>query len=114
MSVKREEVRPEREPITDANRDQTTSGAEISEGEHEVILHEAEPVVEKRTVARERVSLGTETHTDERQVSEARSRSRSTTASTAARGAERPQDSLGRGGAPPSFHNSKEMRDGRF
>ena len=70
VPVKREEVRLEREPITDANRDQTMSGAEISEGEHEVILHE-EPVVEKRTVARERVSLGTETHTDERQVSEA-------------------------------------------
>jgi len=70
VPVKREEVRLEREPITDANRDQATSGAEISEAEHEVILHEEEPVVEKRTVAKERVSLGTETHEDERQVSE--------------------------------------------
>ena len=70
VPVKREEVHLEREPITDANRDQATSGAEISEAEHEVILHEEEPVVEKRTVAKERVSLGTETHEDERQVSE--------------------------------------------
>jgi uncharacterized protein (TIGR02271 family) len=70
VPVKREEVRLEREPVTDANRDQAMSGAEISEAEHEVILHEEEPVVEKRTVAKERVSLGTETHEDERQVSE--------------------------------------------
>lgn len=71
VPVKREEVRLEREPITDANRDQAMSGAEISEAEHEVILHQEEPVIEKRTVAKERVSLGTETHTDEREVSEA-------------------------------------------
>lgn len=70
VPVKREEVRLEREPITDANRDQATSDAEISEAEHEVILHEEQPVVEKRTIPKERVSLGTETHEDERQVSE--------------------------------------------
>jgi uncharacterized protein (TIGR02271 family) len=70
VPVQREEVRLEREPITDANRDQATSGSEISEAEHEVILHEEEPVVEKRTVPKERVSLSTETHEDERQVTE--------------------------------------------
>jgi uncharacterized protein (TIGR02271 family) len=70
VPVRREEVRVEREPITDSNRDQAMSGAEISEEEHEVVLHEEEPVVEKRTVPKERVSLGTETHQDERQVSE--------------------------------------------
>ena len=70
VPVKREEVRLEREPITDANRDHATSGAEISEAEHEVILHEEEPVIEKRAVAKERVSLATETHEEERQVSE--------------------------------------------
>jgi uncharacterized protein (TIGR02271 family) len=70
VPVKREEVRLEREPITDANRDQAMSGTEISEAEHEVILHEEEPVVEKRTVPKERVTLATETHEDERQVSE--------------------------------------------
>ncbi len=70
VPVRREEVRVEREPITDANRDQALSGAEISEQEHEVILHEEEPVVEKRTVPKERVRLGTETHVDERAVAE--------------------------------------------
>ena len=70
VPVQREEVRLEREPITDANRDQARPAPEISEEEHEVILHEEEPVVEKRTVPRERVRLGTDTHDDERQVSE--------------------------------------------
>jgi uncharacterized protein (TIGR02271 family) len=70
VPVKREEVRVEPEPITDANRDQAMSGSGISEAEHEVILHAEEPVVEKRTVAKERVSLATETRTDEHQVSE--------------------------------------------
>ncbi len=70
VPVRREEVRIEREPITDENRDQAMSGAEISEEEHEVVLHEEEPVVEKRTVAKERVRLGTETHEDEREISE--------------------------------------------
>ena len=52
----REEVRIEREPITDANVDAAMSRrATISEEEHEVVLHEEEPVVEKRTVPKERV-----------------------------------------------------------
>ena len=70
VPVQREEVRVEREPITDANLDAATSGPEISEAEHEVVLHEEEPVVEKTTVPRERVWLDTETVTDERLVSE--------------------------------------------
>jgi uncharacterized protein (TIGR02271 family) len=70
VPVSREEVRLEREPITDSNREQAMSGAEISEEEHEVVLHEEEPVVEKRAVPKERVRLGTETHQDERQISE--------------------------------------------
>jgi uncharacterized protein (TIGR02271 family) len=70
VPVQREEVRVEREPITDANLDAATSGPAISEEEHEVVLHEEEPVVEKRAVPRERVRLDTETVTDERQVSE--------------------------------------------
>ena len=70
VPVRREEVRIEREPITDENIDDAMSGPEISEDEHEVVLHEEEPVVEKRTVAKERVRLGTETHEDEREVSE--------------------------------------------
>jgi uncharacterized protein (TIGR02271 family) len=70
VPVQREEVRFEREPITDANLDAATSGPAISEEEHEVTLHEETPVVEKRVVPRERVRLDTETVTDERQVRE--------------------------------------------
>jgi uncharacterized protein (TIGR02271 family) len=70
VPVSHEEVRVEREPITDANREQATSGADISEEEHEVVLHAEEPVVEKQTVAKERVRMGTETVTEDREVSE--------------------------------------------
>jgi uncharacterized protein (TIGR02271 family) len=70
VPVQREEVRVEREPITDANLDAATSGPEISEEEHEVTLREEEVVVDKRAVPKERVRLDTETVTDERQVSE--------------------------------------------
>ncbi|HEV2917774.1 MAG TPA: YsnF/AvaK domain-containing protein, partial [Actinomycetota bacterium] len=70
VPVQREEVRVEREPITDANLDAATSGPDISEDEHEVVLREEEVVVDKQAVPRERVRLGTETVTDERQVSE--------------------------------------------
>jgi uncharacterized protein (TIGR02271 family) len=70
VPVTREEVRLEREPITDENIDHATSGPEISEAEHEVVLHEEEPVVEKRTVPKERVRLGKETVTEEAEVSE--------------------------------------------
>jgi uncharacterized protein (TIGR02271 family) len=70
IPVQREEVRVEREPITDANIDDATSGPEISDEEHEVTLHEEEPVVEKRTVPKERVRLDKETVVDEQTVSE--------------------------------------------
>jgi len=70
VPVQREEVRVEREPITDANRDAATSGAEISEEEHEVVLHEEQPVAEKRVVPKERVRLDKDVQTEERQVSE--------------------------------------------
>jgi uncharacterized protein (TIGR02271 family) len=70
VPVSREEVRLEREPITDENVDQATSGPEISEAEHEVVLHEEEPVVEKRAVPKERVRLDKERVADEAEVSE--------------------------------------------
>jgi uncharacterized protein (TIGR02271 family) len=69
VPVRREEVRVEREPITDANLDAATRGPAISEEEHEVTLHEETPVVGKRAVPRERVRLDKDTVTDERQVS---------------------------------------------
>jgi uncharacterized protein (TIGR02271 family) len=70
VPVRREEVRVEREPITDANVEAATSGPDITESEHEVTLHEEEPVIEKRTVPKERVRLEKDTVTDEREVSE--------------------------------------------
>ncbi|HZA81377.1 MAG TPA: YsnF/AvaK domain-containing protein, partial [Actinomycetes bacterium] len=70
VPVQREEVRVEREPITDANLDAATSGPDISEAEYEVTLREEEPVVERRTVPKERVRLDTDTLTEERQVGE--------------------------------------------
>jgi uncharacterized protein (TIGR02271 family) len=70
VPVQREEVRLEREPITDANLDAATSGPAISEEEHEITLHEETPVVEKRVVPRERVRLDTDTVTEQRQVGE--------------------------------------------
>jgi uncharacterized protein (TIGR02271 family) len=70
VPVQREEVRLEREPITDANLDQALDGPEISEEEHEVILHEEQPVVEKRAVPKERVRLEKDSVTDEQAVSE--------------------------------------------
>ena len=70
VPVQREEVRIEREPITDANVDAATSGPDISEEEHEVVLREEEPVVEKRVVPRERVRLDKDTVTGEERVAE--------------------------------------------
>ena len=70
VPVRREEVRLEREPITDANRDRATAGPEISEEEHEVVLHEEQLVVDKRVVPKERVRLAKDTITDEQQISE--------------------------------------------
>jgi uncharacterized protein (TIGR02271 family) len=69
VPVSREEVRVEREPITDANRGDALSGADITEEEHEVVLHEERPVVATEAVPVERVRLGTETVTDEQTVS---------------------------------------------
>jgi len=70
VPVRREEVRVEREPITDANRDAAVDGPAISEEEHEVVLHEEEVVAEKRAVPKERVRLETDVVTDEETVSE--------------------------------------------
>jgi stress response protein YsnF len=46
------------------------SGPDISEEEHEVVLHQERPVVENEAVPVERVRLGTETVTSEETVSE--------------------------------------------
>jgi uncharacterized protein (TIGR02271 family) len=68
VPVRREEVRVDREPITDANRGAALDGPEISEQEHEVTLHTEEPVVERRTVPKERVRLDKDVQTGEETV----------------------------------------------
>jgi uncharacterized protein (TIGR02271 family) len=70
VPVSHEEVRLEREPITEANRDAAFSGPDLAESEHEVTLRAEEPVVRKETVPVERVRLGTESVTEERPVDE--------------------------------------------
>jgi uncharacterized protein (TIGR02271 family) len=70
VPVSREEVRLEREPITEDNRDAALSGGDITEEEHEVTLHAEQPVVQKETVPVERVRLNTETVTENQQVTE--------------------------------------------
>jgi uncharacterized protein (TIGR02271 family) len=69
VPVSREEVRVEREPITDANMGNAMDGPAISEEEHEVTLHAERPVVEKEAVPVERVRLDKETVTDQERVS---------------------------------------------
>ncbi|MFC8712900.1 YsnF/AvaK domain-containing protein [Streptomyces sp. NPDC057197] len=68
VPVRREEVRVEREPITDANREAAMSGPDITEAEHEVVLHEERPVSQTEAVPVERVRLTTEEHTREERV----------------------------------------------
>ena len=70
VPVSHEEVRVVREPITDQNRDAAMSGGDLTEEEHEVTLHEEVPVVQKETVAVERVKLDTETVTGEQEITE--------------------------------------------
>lgn len=70
VPLKREEVRVEREPITDSNVDQATSGGDITDEEHEVVLHEEQVVTEKRVVPKERVRLSKDEVVEEQQVSE--------------------------------------------
>ena len=69
VPVSHEEVRVEREPISEANVGRATSGPAISEEEHEVVLHEEQPVVDKQVVPKERVRLDRETVVEEVPVS---------------------------------------------
>lgn len=70
VPVTREEVRLEREPITDANVDEAMSGPDLTESDHEVTLSEEHVVVDKRTVPKERVRLEKDTVTENRTVTE--------------------------------------------
>jgi stress response protein YsnF/sporulation protein YlmC with PRC-barrel domain len=68
VPVRKERASVVTEPITDANVDRAMSGPEISSEEHEVVLHEEEPVVEKRVVPKERVRLETDTFVEDETV----------------------------------------------
>jgi uncharacterized protein (TIGR02271 family) len=70
VPVKKERAVLETEPVTGENRDEALSGPDISEEEHEVVLAEERPVVDKTAEPVERVRLGTETVTDEETVTE--------------------------------------------
>lgn len=70
VPVTHEEVRVEREPITEANREAAYRGQDLSEAEHEVVLTAERPVVAKETVPVERVRLDTQQVTEEAHVSE--------------------------------------------
>jgi uncharacterized protein (TIGR02271 family) len=68
VPVRKEKVRVEREPITEDNIDRAASGPEISEEEHEVVLHEERPVSATETVPVERVRLSKVTEDREETV----------------------------------------------
>jgi uncharacterized protein (TIGR02271 family) len=70
VPVSHEEVRIEREPITDANIGAAMDGPALSEEEHEVTLTEQRPVVAKETVPVERVRLDKDTVTENVSVNE--------------------------------------------
>jgi uncharacterized protein (TIGR02271 family) len=66
VPVSHEEVRIEREPISDGRGGR----AEIGEDEQDVVLHAEKPVVNKETVAVERARLKTETVTEDQTFSD--------------------------------------------
>lgn len=70
VPVSHEEVRVEREPITEGNIGAATDGPAISEEEHEVTLHSERPVVQKEAVPVERVRMDTDTVTEHETVNE--------------------------------------------
>jgi len=68
VPLERDEVRIEREPITEGNVGAAMSGPDLSEEEIEVTLTEEEPVVEKRVVPKERVRLEKDVVTEQQTV----------------------------------------------
>ncbi|MFE7314672.1 DUF2382 domain-containing protein [Streptomyces sp. NPDC057555] len=68
VPVSHEEVRVIREKITEDDRRAGRGAPKLGEGQVEVVLHEEQPVVSKRTVAVERVRLETERVTEQREV----------------------------------------------
>jgi uncharacterized protein (TIGR02271 family) len=69
VPIEREELVLEREPITDANIGDATSGPDLKEDQVDVTLYEERAVVNKETVPVERVRVGKEVHTETEAVS---------------------------------------------
>jgi uncharacterized protein (TIGR02271 family) len=70
VPVRKEKLRIEREPITDANVGAALDGPEISDEEHEVVLNEEEVVVDKKVVPKERIRADKDVEVEERAVTE--------------------------------------------
>lgn len=70
VPVSHEEVRVEREPISDKDRAGAMSGrgTKLEESDQEITLHAERPVVNTETVAVERVRVGKETVTEDQTV----------------------------------------------
>jgi len=70
VPVQKETVRVEREAITDANRGQAMSGADLSSEEVEMTLTEEQVTVDKEVVPVERIRLDKDVVTEEQQVTD--------------------------------------------
>jgi uncharacterized protein (TIGR02271 family) len=68
VPVSHEEIRVVHEPITEESRGDALRGGELTEEEHEVVLHAERPAVTTETVPVERVRLATETVQSEQEV----------------------------------------------
>ena len=68
VPIRREKVRMERVPIEEGDSAASADGATIGEEEQVVTLHEEEPVVSKKTVAKEQVRIGKDVETSEETV----------------------------------------------
>jgi stress response protein YsnF len=79
VPVRKERAVVETEPITDENYDRSVDGPEITEAQHEVVLHEEQAVAHKTVEPVERVRLGTEEVVEQQTVSEEVRKERITT-----------------------------------
>ncbi|HYO39167.1 MAG TPA: PRC and DUF2382 domain-containing protein [Nocardioidaceae bacterium] len=70
VPVSRQQLRIEREPITEAHPGNAARAAELTAEEHEIVLHEERVLVSKETVPVERVRLGTSFVTEQQTVTE--------------------------------------------
>lgn len=68
VPLRHEEVKVEREPLSPADREALRAGAQISEADRYVTLHEESPVVETEVVAKERVRMRVEEQVEQKKV----------------------------------------------